>query len=255
MRSRPLLNRGPATPADARVGGWLLQHGRGLLVLVGLPLIAFLVARVIGGGAAATAGPLAAAAAAAGAAAVVVSGSRRRDPRTRQTWLLIAVGLALWAIGQLVAVLVQASPVPGSDGAALTPDPRSLGLANAGYIIMTPFLVAGILHLLPSRREPEPRLKVALDALIGFASLVTISWFFILYPIWSRGKLRRRTGGRRHPRRREHRRADGALARRLTPGKQANLAVARRPGRRRARLRRRRHAHLAGADRDRIGRA
>jgi diguanylate cyclase (GGDEF)-like protein len=162
----------------------LLQNGRGLLALVGLPLLTFVIAQVVGGRAAAQAGPLAAAAAAAAAAIVAaIGGGARRDQRPRQTWPLVAVGLALWAIGQLVAVLVDASPTtgPGGDGST---DPRSVGLANAGFIIMTPFLAAGILQLLPSRQEPEPRLRVALDALIGFASLLTISWFFILGPLW-----------------------------------------------------------------------
>ena len=150
-----------------------------LLLLVAGPPLIFLLAHLFGGESSQAAG-IATAATAALAAAVAACGSIGLDSRARQTWLVISVGLALWSIGRLIAVLQAALTVDGL---------YRVAVANAGYVAMVPVVGSGVLLLLPRRREHGVGLKLALDAVIALASLLTITWFFVLNPVWSASGL------------------------------------------------------------------
>lgn len=95
--------------------------------------------------------------------------------RDRWSWMLMAVGVTGWGLGQVAwsyyeLVLDRETPFPS--------------VADLGYLAMPPFMFIGLL-ILPTRSVPAgERLKIGLDALIIMASIATVSWYFVLGPIY-----------------------------------------------------------------------
>ena len=92
---------------------------------------------------------------------------------------LLGLGILSYAIGQVafagyVVVLNQPPPMPS--------------FATIGYLGQYPFLLLGILLLLPARATAgASRARVALDGLMIMTAVVTFSWYFVLGPIIYRG--------------------------------------------------------------------
>ena len=107
----------------------------------------------------------------------------RRDGRTGagRLWVptLLGLGILSYAIGQVafagyVVLLNQPPPMPS--------------FATIGYLGQYPFLLLGILLLLPARTTAgASRTRVALDGLMIMTAVVTFSWYFVLGPIIYRG--------------------------------------------------------------------
>ena len=179
MRTTPRLRGSVAVlphETPARIAGRSLGRDAAIGVVI---VALFLAARLAAGDGAEAlraAHAITALAAAAAAGAALASGWGR-DAQTRQTWALIAVGCTVWSIGRLAATVEPGLPREGIEAVAR---------ANAGYLAMIPLVCAGLLQLVPAPR-PIARgdvLRLALDLLIALMSLLTITWFFVLGPIW-----------------------------------------------------------------------
>jgi diguanylate cyclase (GGDEF)-like protein len=104
-----------------------------------------------------------------GAVACVVA-YRRVEGSARYGWALIGAGMAAWALGQVLwsfndLVLHQLSQYPS--------------LADVGYLLNLPLMIAGIAGLLTTRYV---KLRTLLDVPIILASLLFVSWAFIIGP-------------------------------------------------------------------------
>jgi diguanylate cyclase (GGDEF)-like protein len=104
-----------------------------------------------------------------GAVACVVA-YRRVEGSARYGWALIGAGMAAWALGQVLwsfydLVLHQLSAYPS--------------LADVGYLLNLPLTFAGIAGLITTRYV---KLRTLLDVPIILASLLFVSWAFIIGP-------------------------------------------------------------------------
>ena len=110
------------------------------------------------------------------AGAITFLSALRMHGRDRLSWILIAAGIAGWGLGQVAWAYYEL--IKGQE----TPFPS---LADLGYLAMPPLMFGGLLTL-PARPAPGgERLKIGLDALIIMASIATVSWFFLLGPMYT----------------------------------------------------------------------
>jgi len=104
-------------------------------------------------------------------AAAVLCGVLRNRPRRRLPWLLVALALLVFTVGDatwivLTQFLHQDNPFPS--------------IADVFYLAMYPLLVAGLL-LLPRSSTGRDRAGI-LDALVLTAGLGLLSWIFLINP-------------------------------------------------------------------------
>jgi diguanylate cyclase (GGDEF)-like protein/PAS domain S-box-containing protein len=102
----------------------------------------------------------------------VVTGVRMHRPAARLAWYLIALGLALFVAGDVIAYNYKALL-----GTAL-PSPS---LADPVYLAVYPVTVAGLL-LLIRRRNPGRDFASLVDATIVTIGLALLSWVFLMAP-------------------------------------------------------------------------
>ncbi len=97
----------------------------------------------------------------------------------RWTPVLLGLGILNYAIGQVAFtwyVWVQDRPPPMPS------------YATIGFLGQYPFLLLGILLLLPVRGSAgASRMRVALDGLMIMTAVVAFSWYFVLGPIFRQG--------------------------------------------------------------------
>lgn len=134
------------------------------------------------GGDAATAasqdvGEAAAALLAAGACAYTAG---RSSGSTRIAWALIAASALSWATGETVWTvyevgLNQAVPFPS--------------LADVGFLVAIPFMIAGVLQLTYHEKRPLGRTHSVLDAMILAVALVYIVWGAGLNDLYLKGSI------------------------------------------------------------------
>ena len=102
----------------------------------------------------------------------IVAGVRMHRPAARVAWYLIAVGLALFISGDVLAYNYRAL-----FGGAL-PFPS---IADPVYLSVYPVTVAGLL-LLIRRRNPGRDWASLIDATIVTIGLALLSWVFLIAP-------------------------------------------------------------------------
>ncbi|MFB9415171.1 GGDEF domain-containing protein [Dactylosporangium matsuzakiense] len=103
--------------------------------------------------------------------------ARRSAGRSRAGWTALAVGMVGWAFGESV----WAFYVTFREGHAPFPN-----LGDAGFLIMVPGAVAGMVAVLGVRRG---LLRVMLDGLLIAGSLLFLSWVFVLEGVYRAGNL------------------------------------------------------------------
>ncbi|MBA2712588.1 MAG: hypothetical protein H0U55_03415 [Rubrobacteraceae bacterium] len=104
-----------------------------------------------------------------------------RMPASRR-WgpLLLGLGILSYTLGRIVFtyyvwVLDRLPPIPS--------------YATIGFLGQYPFLLLGILLLLPGRASSgAARARIALDGLMIMTAAVTFSWYFFLGPVFHRGE-------------------------------------------------------------------
>ena len=109
----------------------------------------------------------------AGLMAIMV-GLRANERRVQSGWMLLGAGWLSWGMGEVIwafyeLILRQPNPFPS--------------LADAGYLLMVPLTLAGILKLVPAWKSIG-RVRTALDALAIGLSIFAIAWHFALRPIF-----------------------------------------------------------------------
>ncbi len=105
----------------------------------------------------------------------IIAGLRATQPRVRRGWVLLGAGWFSWGIGEVIwavyeLVLRQENPFPF--------------LADAGYLLMVPLTLAGMLTLVPARQSMT-RVRRALDVLAMGASISALAWHFALRPVFA----------------------------------------------------------------------
>ncbi|MCC6179690.1 MAG: GAF domain-containing sensor histidine kinase [Chloroflexi bacterium] len=171
-RARPSDASGTSATARRRqvlaavIAGALLILTYGLLV-VGVPRNSQMLVAIdnLGGTAAAL------------LASVLAIGAARaqRLPRARISWLLLGLGMASWAAGDIYAawnaLVLGAAPT--------VPSP-----ADLGYLTMLPLALAGVL-LRPTMRPRDvgPWLLL-LDACLAMAAILAVAWVLVLGPMF-----------------------------------------------------------------------
>lgn len=105
-------------------------------------------------------------------------GAHSPNARVRWGWWWIALACACNAIGEgvyayLVLIGHHANPFPS--------------LADVFYVLFYPCMVIGVSLLPAVRVKGTQRFKVALDACIIAGSLLSVSWFFLLGPLYLQG--------------------------------------------------------------------
>jgi diguanylate cyclase (GGDEF)-like protein/PAS domain S-box-containing protein len=108
----------------------------------------------------------------ASSAVAVLVGARRHHPTAKRAWELIALGLALFVVGDVLAYNYK--PLFGGD----LPFPS---IADPFYLAMYPCLAAGLLVLV-RRSEPLRDRATLIDALVVTIGAGTLSWVFLMAP-------------------------------------------------------------------------
>jgi diguanylate cyclase (GGDEF)-like protein/PAS domain S-box-containing protein len=108
----------------------------------------------------------------ASSAVAVLAGARRHHPSGRRAWELIALGLALFVVGDVLAYNYK--PLFGGD----LPFPS---IADPFYLAMYPCLAAGLLVLV-GRSDPFRDRATLIDALVVTIGAGTLSWVFLMAP-------------------------------------------------------------------------
>jgi diguanylate cyclase (GGDEF)-like protein len=98
-------------------------------------------------------------------------GARRRHGRVRRAWLLLAAGLLLWLVGDLIW---DAYAIRDSEAPTLSP-------ADIAYFIAYPLMVFAIWRMLRIR-SPRGNREVVLDGLALAAAGALASWEFLVQP-------------------------------------------------------------------------
>jgi diguanylate cyclase (GGDEF)-like protein len=88
-------------------------------------------------------------------------------------WIVLAIGCWLWSIGWIVQL--------GSDVSTRV-DAVTTILANVGFLAMAPLFVGGAVLIRPSRRPRVDGVKLLLDTMIVFVSLVVAGWQWVVRP-------------------------------------------------------------------------
>lgn len=98
--------------------------------------------------------------------------------RLRAAWLILAIGLSTWALGDTVcgyyAVMLGRDPFPS--------------WADAAYLAYIP-LVSTALVLIPSGRSWRDQARMVLDGLILAGSIFIIAWLAVMRSAWHSGGL------------------------------------------------------------------
>ncbi len=108
-----------------------------------------------------------------GSAAAIVLGIVRNRPQHRVAWIVIAMGVATFALGDisydvLTEFLHQVNPYPS--------------IADVFYLATYLLLAAGLILMVRARRQHEGEGGAALDALIITAGLGALSWIYLIQP-------------------------------------------------------------------------
>ncbi len=108
-----------------------------------------------------------------GSAAAIVTGIVRNRPEHRSAWVVIALGVATFSMGDitydvLTEFLHEVNPFPS--------------LADVFYLVTYLFFSAGLLLMVRSRRLRDGEGGAAIDALIVTAALGALSWIFLIQP-------------------------------------------------------------------------
>jgi diguanylate cyclase (GGDEF)-like protein/PAS domain S-box-containing protein len=117
---------------------------------------------------------VATAAIAAAAAAGCLWRSRRHRGRRRWAWALIGLGTAFWALGGAACTWYETvQRVPG-------PFP---GPSDLGYLGMVPLAAVGVLLIPTADRSAAHRARSLVDGVLTAASLLLVSWVFVIGPL------------------------------------------------------------------------
>ncbi|MCC6237820.1 MAG: EAL domain-containing protein [Dehalococcoidia bacterium] len=103
----------------------------------------------------------------------------RMTGRVRLSWTLLGLGTISWGLGMVAWSWYELladfeTPLPS--------------LADLGYLVMIPFMFVGLVSLPAGRVPVEGRIKIALDALVVFAGVVTLAWLTLLGPLYADGE-------------------------------------------------------------------
>jgi diguanylate cyclase (GGDEF)-like protein len=105
-------------------------------------------------------------------AAAVVVGARFHQPERPAAWHLLAVGIALWAVGDLLwsanGTVFDTHPFPS--------------IADVAYLASYPLLLAGLWRLVHDRLPGRDRAAL-LDAAAVTVAVALPSWVFVLAPL------------------------------------------------------------------------
>ncbi|MEX0663906.1 MAG: GGDEF domain-containing protein [Acidimicrobiia bacterium] len=102
------------------------------------------------------------------------SRARSLDVCTRRAWLLIAFGIAAWAVGDITWAFLEV--VQNS-----TPFPS---VADAGYLAFYPLAFAGLL-VMPVPRRPSDRTTLWLDTATVMIGTLMAVWYLVIGPTLS----------------------------------------------------------------------
>jgi diguanylate cyclase (GGDEF)-like protein/PAS domain S-box-containing protein len=114
---------------------------------------------------------------------LILAAIRMHKPERRAPWLLIAVGQFVFIAGDIVSYNYEklAGAVPGvfplQDGGVPFPGP-----ADLLYLLVYPFLIAGIVLLIKARM-PGRDIAGLLDSLMLAIAVGTISWVVLIAPV------------------------------------------------------------------------
>jgi diguanylate cyclase (GGDEF)-like protein len=108
---------------------------------------------------------------AAAAAGATLVGARRRTGRARRPWMLLAGGLGLWLVGDLIwdAYAIRDSAAP------------TLSPADLAYFVAYPMMLVAIWMMLRVR-SPRGNREVVLDGLALAAASAVAAWQFLVVP-------------------------------------------------------------------------
>jgi signal transduction histidine kinase len=104
------------------------------------------------------------------------AGWAQRTRRARTSWLLIALSLLWWGVGDLYWAWFEV--VTGTP--AVTPS-----LADVAYLVAAPLIFAGILLRPTLRRRAISRWLLLIDACLALAALFAISWVIIIGTVYA----------------------------------------------------------------------
>src|SRR3954449_7413129 len=102
----------------------------------------------------------------------------RSTGRYRLVWSLLGMGMASWGIGQLTwdyyeVILKRDVPFPS--------------MADAGYLLEVPLVVAALIRLPSGTRSVAGRTRTVLDGLIVASALLLVSWMLVLGRVFHTG--------------------------------------------------------------------
>jgi diguanylate cyclase (GGDEF)-like protein/PAS domain S-box-containing protein len=108
-----------------------------------------------------------------GSAAAIVTGMVRNQPTRRSAWVVIALGVATFALGDisydvLTEFMHQRNPYPS--------------IADVFYLTTYLFFAAGLILMVRSRQRRESDSATGLDALIFTSGLGALSWIYLIQP-------------------------------------------------------------------------
>lgn len=108
-----------------------------------------------------------------GSAAAVVVGVIRNQPTHRVAWVVVALGVTTFALGDisydvLTEFMHERNPFPS--------------IADVFYLATYVLLATGLLLMVRSRRRRDSDTGAALDALIVTAGLGALSWMYLIQP-------------------------------------------------------------------------
>jgi diguanylate cyclase (GGDEF)-like protein/PAS domain S-box-containing protein len=108
-----------------------------------------------------------------GSAIAILSGILRHRPTGRSAWVVIALGVTTFALGDisydvLTEFMHQRNPFPS--------------IADVFYLLTYLFLASGLILMVRSRRRRDGDSGAALDALIITLSLAALSWIYLIQP-------------------------------------------------------------------------
>jgi diguanylate cyclase (GGDEF)-like protein/PAS domain S-box-containing protein len=111
--------------------------------------------------------------AAVSAAVACLVRARRSRGRLRVSWGFIGLGILSWGVGQMAWVYLES--VRGDE----VPFPSA---ADVGYVGLPPLVVVGLLFLPVAAQSLANRFRSVLDGLMIGASVLLISWIFVVAP-------------------------------------------------------------------------
>jgi len=108
-----------------------------------------------------------------GSTAAIIVGIVRNAPTHRMAWIFVALGVAMFASGDitydvLTRIFHELNPFPS--------------LADVFYLAMYPLLSAGLIMMVRSRRRRDGDSGALLDALIITSGLGVLSWMYLIQP-------------------------------------------------------------------------